>query len=412
MIQQFLNIIPIILFVQLSVWALYIDRRSVLNQLLATLCALLAIENTFEYALNYSFYPQITTLLASLDIALWGMIFSLILFYLVFFVEHPTLSRKRVLVLLALPNTLLLINPLFIITPPSEFSFSVLSLINVTGISWFMFYYHIVGVVIIAFILYLLFYARYLSANYRIQKQAQLITKAFLAVIAFFIPLMVVWFMGITTPEYLSAYPEVVFFAVVIYAMSKYRAQTLSTSSVVSEMIEHASELTMVINPTGHILSVNNRIERFLGYKKQSVEKANVFDLIENRSDVADALTQIEYSANYSPNIEASVRMHNGQLLVIRLGITPIRNQFAEILGYYLIFYAPVDEVNKFDDLQRRYELSNREKEVAVLLSKDLSIQDIADRLFISLATVKTHANNIYRKTGTANKKELSKLVE
>lgn len=63
------------------------------------------------------------------------------------------------------------------------------------------------------------------------------------------------------------------------------------------------------------------------------------------------------------------------------------------------------------EKLQVKFGLSNREKDLAILLVKGLSNQEIADKLFISLATVKTHSHSIYQKTGTKNKLELRNLI-
>lgn len=51
--------------------------------------------------------------------------------------------------------------------------------------------------------------------------------------------------------------------------------------------------------------------------------------------------------------------------------------------------------------------ISPREQEVMSLLITGKSYQQIADELFISLPTVKTHVSNIYRKVGVRNKIEL-----
>lgn len=48
--------------------------------------------------------------------------------------------------------------------------------------------------------------------------------------------------------------------------------------------------------------------------------------------------------------------------------------------------------------------LSNRELDVLTLVAKGLSNQEIAEELFISISTVKTHASNIYSKLGTKNR--------
>lgn len=47
-----------------------------------------------------------------------------------------------------------------------------------------------------------------------------------------------------------------------------------------------------------------------------------------------------------------------------------------------------------------RLNLSKRELEVLQLMAQGLSNQEIADQLFVSLSTVKTHANNLFDKMG------------
>lgn len=61
-------------------------------------------------------------------------------------------------------------------------------------------------------------------------------------------------------------------------------------------------------------------------------------------------------------------------------------------------------------DLKEQYSLTDREEEIAVHLLQGLSNQEIADKLFISLQTVKSHLYNIYRKTDVKNRMELSNL--
>jgi DNA-binding NarL/FixJ family response regulator len=47
--------------------------------------------------------------------------------------------------------------------------------------------------------------------------------------------------------------------------------------------------------------------------------------------------------------------------------------------------------------------LTDREREILVLISKEYTNRDIAEELFISERTVETHRKNIFRKTGTNN---------
>jgi DNA-binding CsgD family transcriptional regulator len=56
------------------------------------------------------------------------------------------------------------------------------------------------------------------------------------------------------------------------------------------------------------------------------------------------------------------------------------------------------------------YGLTAREREIVELIRAGKTNQEIADRLFISLATVKDHNYNIFRKTGVRNRVELANL--
>ncbi|MDD9300993.1 MAG: response regulator transcription factor [Desulfobacter sp.] len=55
--------------------------------------------------------------------------------------------------------------------------------------------------------------------------------------------------------------------------------------------------------------------------------------------------------------------------------------------------------------------ISKREKEVAQLIAKGFSNQEIADKMFVSLRTVKAHLTNIYGKTGCRDRMDLALKV-
>jgi DNA-binding CsgD family transcriptional regulator len=71
--------------------------------------------------------------------------------------------------------------------------------------------------------------------------------------------------------------------------------------------------------------------------------------------------------------------------------------------------YQPVGPAQLAAQLDR-YGITAREREVIELIREGKTNQEIADRLFISLATVKDHNYNIFRKTGVRNRVELVNL--
>lgn len=81
-------------------------------------------------------------------------------------------------------------------------------------------------------------------------------------------------------------------------------------------------------------------------------------------------------------------------------------------------FIAKIHNFNKMFDMMLsniadRFNLTDRETEVIVLVVKGMSNTEISNRLFISIATVKKHLTNIYTKLGIEGKHQLfSKMID
>ncbi len=84
------------------------------------------------------------------------------------------------------------------------------------------------------------------------------------------------------------------------------------------------------------------------------------------------------------------------------------------LVKHYIYQYELDRKKNKtdMDILFRKYDVSKREKEIIELLLKGSSNREIADTLFISPNTVKTHIKNIYRKLGVKNRVQLIYLIK
>jgi DNA-binding CsgD family transcriptional regulator len=115
------------------------------------------------------------------------------------------------------------------------------------------------------------------------------------------------------------------------------------------------------------------------------------------------------------------------QLVVQDLPSSPIwlRRYPLEQLLYYLgftigaLFYiaryvsVPVQAAG-FDlstDFVRRFNISNRERDIIEMMAKGFSNSAIAEKLYISSMTVKNHIYHIYRKTGAGNKIQLLNML-
>jgi DNA-binding CsgD family transcriptional regulator len=69
--------------------------------------------------------------------------------------------------------------------------------------------------------------------------------------------------------------------------------------------------------------------------------------------------------------------------------------------------YPPLD----IEEFCRKHDISPREAEIIEEICRGLSNQEIADKLFITLQTVKDHSSRIYMKTNVKNRMQLMALV-
>ena len=70
------------------------------------------------------------------------------------------------------------------------------------------------------------------------------------------------------------------------------------------------------------------------------------------------------------------------------------------------------EEEKEKDDVYERFNISNREKEIVQMVLKGLSNNEICEKIFISLNTIKNHLKNIFKKTGVKNRIELVRLFQ
>ena len=82
------------------------------------------------------------------------------------------------------------------------------------------------------------------------------------------------------------------------------------------------------------------------------------------------------------------------------------------ILMIYILFFHKNFEKNESEvvkELAAKYKLSSQEKKVLELLIRDYTNQEIADKLFVSINTIRNHIANIYKKTNM-KKSELKEI--
>jgi DNA-binding CsgD family transcriptional regulator len=136
------------------------------------------------------------------------------------------------------------------------------------------------------------------------------------------------------------------------------------------------------------------------------------------------AVLHREDTRNISIGLLALALIQNGLLLLyqgniyIALGFILVFFLGGAFIPVYLryqsdlsVFQITAATSMTFDTLCKRYDISPREKEIMQEICNGLSNQQIADRLYISLQTVKDHTSRIYFKTNCSSRAQLITMV-
>ncbi|GAA0748988.1 hypothetical protein GCM10009431_28110 [Gaetbulibacter jejuensis] len=158
-------------------------------------------------------------------------------------------------------------------------------------------------------------------------------------------------------------------------------------------------------------------IYAFLSERSNSVHSYYLEDL-KNNNYYDDLLTRLEARYPNSPytkqyrseltsdeyilsNTSDNSNFNWTYLLYLLLAISILGN-----LWFWLKLKANKSQFNK----TTKEQLTNQEQKILDLLLNDNTNKEIAERLFVSLSTVKTHINNIYRKLNVQSRNEAKSL--
>ncbi|MDD4921541.1 MAG: PAS and helix-turn-helix domain-containing protein [Bacteroidales bacterium] len=253
---------------------------------------------------------------------------------------------------------------------------------------------------------------RHKTGLYRMQKLAHAILLNFLVGgVLMLVPFYILSYFRIPAEVFLNIFGSFAL-TIIVIAIQKYQPEKVSTSHMLTNITSYVSTDTFIISPEGIILSVNRNKLLLTGFLREEMENQTYDVFFAETSVLEKEMQKISVDMNYFSVFEADCQTRSRQNVRLKVSMSGLRNEFNDVFVFLLVFNSININAEILDLLQVTYRLSVREKEVASLVLKGYSNNEISDRLYISLNTVKTHTRNIYLKTGTANRSELKKEVE
>lgn len=277
---------------------------------------------------------------------------------------------------------------------------------------WFWFYHFMLLVYNSLGVFFLIFW-RMTTDREREKKQAGIVLWTF------FLSIPAVYVCNILLPMFgfhrLPAFgylAGLVFVAGIAWAIRRYRFLTLPTTPIPGEILMGLSDIILMLDSQGRVLLANRQFEEQTGIRLDKIAGLAVAKVLEDGESLEKQMDQLRKAPNSSSEAQVRFRDHDNLIRSYNTSISVLRNSAQAVIGFILVFFDVQDSEKDLAEFSNQFDISARELEIVRLLLQGCSNQVIADRLFISLYTVKTHVHRIYKKTGVRNKIELARIMK
>ena len=198
--------------------------------------------------------------------------------------------------------------------------------------------------------------------------------------------------------------------------------------NALSKVFAQSTDAVFGIDATGRILFANSKFERLMGYSRKQLCGTWCAEVlcgndIHGQPFCGHQCPIPKTVADQPPisDFDLVVKSARGDRALVNIGASYISPQQRKDVGEVNVFFsmrevnpqrllqriamAPVEESVKADT-RRRDQLTSREKEVLDLATKGMKTAQIANCLFVSIQTVRSHFKNIYPKLGVTSRTE------
>ena len=238
----------------------------------------------------------------------------------------------------------------------------------------------------------------------REKKITKIIITSFVAmwILGMFDSILIPYILIISKPA-LTPIIVVILIVSIFYSMIKYRFLSISPEMAVNDIISTIDEVVILLDLNFIINTANKKFEEIFNVKFKEMKNKRLWDIILERKRIEEQSEILKNSniSNFSAKIHFLIA--ENKIIFMDIKITEIKDRFNDLIGY-LIIGRQIKELKPFLD---KFKITERESDIIFLLISGSTRKEIADKLFISENTVRTHITNIFNKLCVSNRMEM-----
>jgi PAS domain S-box-containing protein len=198
------------------------------------------------------------------------------------------------------------------------------------------------------------------------------------------------------------------FGVLLLVLIRRYETLFVRPRRLAHELIAGIHAPILVLDSSYRILAVNKAAEYVFGYKEFELEGAAVDAVFARIQERELCQCDLDDYARESKSFDSVCRSRDGEQFRCVLSFSFLGAARGQKLGYIVSLTFNPD----FQRIQNRFGFTKREMDVLRVLLQGMRYREIAERLCISIPTVKSHVHHIYEKSEAKNRFHLIRLVK
>ncbi len=212
---------------------------------------------------------------------------------------------------------------------------------------------------------------------------------------------------GMTADITITVYLAI-FSIILVVLLRRYNLEIIKPRRLAKDLIAGIQTPILVTDFSGRIIAVNSKTVNTFGYHPKEMESLTLDSLFLKINGMKIPEINLKEYAKGSRSFRSICLCKEGKEFECVISFSFLRNKVEQDLGYIM----SLTQNPEFEAVENRFNFTDREMEIIKLIVRGLSYQDIAEQLYISLATVKTHVHHIYEKSGAKNRFHLMQLLK